>query len=75
MIVSTALILFSCSVPGLTYEEAPKYEVKHSNDDTQEQFFNNIIYPENKENGNYKTKPNLKPSTKNEKMIPKVEGR
>lgn len=61
-IFSTALILISCSAPGLTYEDAPKYEVKHSNEDTQDQFFNRIIYPENKENGNYETKTNLKPS-------------
>ncbi|MGM0778772.1 MAG: thermonuclease family protein [Bacillota bacterium] len=31
------------------------------------QFSGSIIYPEYKENGNYETKPNLKPSNKNEK--------
>lgn len=66
-IFSTALILISCSTPGLTYEDAPKYELKHSNDDTQDQFFNRIIYPENKENGNYETNTNLKLSNIYEK--------
>ncbi len=67
LIISTALMLISCSALGLTYEDAPKYEIKHSNDDTLEQFFGNIIYPDYEENGNYKTKPNLKSSNKNEK--------
>ncbi|KAF0817672.1 nuclease (SNase-like) [Bacillus sp. ZZV12-4809] len=67
LIVSTALTLISCSAPGLTYEDAPKYEIKHSNDDTDDQFFGNIIYPNNEENGKYETKTNLKPINKKEK--------
>lgn len=67
LIISTALILISCSAPGLTYEDAPKYEIKHTNDDTHDQFFGSLIYPEYKENENYETKTNLKPSNKYEK--------
>ena len=60
-------MLISCSAPGLTYEDAPKYEIKHSKDDIHDQFFGNLIYPKNKENGNYETKTNLKPINKKEK--------
>lgn len=61
LIVSTALILISCSAPSLTYEDAPKFEIKHTNDDTHDQFFDSIIYPEYEENGNFETETNLKP--------------
>ncbi|MCS0824670.1 thermonuclease family protein [Cytobacillus firmus] len=60
-------MLISCSAPGLTYEDAPKYEIKQTNDDSRDQFFDSIIYPEYKGNRNFETKTNLKPSNKNEK--------